>query len=108
MDSPGTDVAQQAQAGLALRGMVGNLDDLAGIAFSIAIPRYGELHQEKITELFYQCWSGRRTQLSAGAQAIFDPSRAAQSGNRWRVLRPAPYYVLIGRFSLRSSLPLAA
>jgi porin len=76
VESPGTDVAQQAQAGLGLRGMFGNMDDLAGIAFSIAIPRNGELRQEKVTEIFYRCQFTRRTQLSAGVQAIFDPSRA--------------------------------
>jgi len=80
VDSPGTDVAQQAQAGLGLRDMFGNMDDLAGIAFSIAIPRNGELRQEKVTELFYRCQFTRRTQLSAGAQAIFDPSRAPNPG----------------------------
>jgi hypothetical protein len=76
LDRPGTDVAQQAQAGLGIRGMFGNLDDLAGIAFSIAIPGNGELRQEKVTEIFYRCQFTRRTQLSVGAQAIFDPSRA--------------------------------
>lgn len=76
VDSPGTDVAQQAQVGLGLRGMFGSLDDLAGIAFSIGVPLNGELRSEKVTEIFYRCQFSRRTQLSAGAQAIFDPSHA--------------------------------
>jgi len=75
-DATLTNVRQIAQGGLGMRGMFGNLDDLAGVAFSVGIPRNSALRNEKVFEAFYRWQFTRHTQLSFGAQAIFDPSNA--------------------------------
>jgi hypothetical protein len=78
LDQPGSDVHHLAQAGLGERGLFsGNMDDLAGIAFSVAIPGNNALRNEKVLEAFYRKQLTSHTQLSLGAQAIFDPGRAA-------------------------------
>jgi hypothetical protein len=77
LDLPGSDVKHLAQGGLGERGLFsGNMDDLAGIAFSVAIPGNSTLRDEKVLEAFYRKQATGHTQLSLGAQAIFDPSRA--------------------------------
>ena len=80
LDQPGADVKHLAQGGLGERGLFsGNLDDLAGIAFSVAIPGNSTLRNEKVLEAFYRKQVTGHTQFSLGAQAIFDPSRAVTS-----------------------------
>jgi hypothetical protein len=75
-----TNIRQLAQAGMGLRCLGGNANDLLGLAFSIAIPRNNSLREEKVLETFYRWQMTAHTQLSAGAQAIFDPSNAPTAG----------------------------
>jgi len=75
-DATLTNIRQLAQAGMGVRCLGGSPDDLAGFAFSIAIPRNNSLREEKVLEAFYRWQMTAHAQLSAGAQAIFDPSNA--------------------------------
>jgi len=77
LDQPGSDVQHLAQGGVGARGLFGHLEDLAGVAFSTAIPGNRTLRTEKVLEVFYRKQVTGHTQISLGAQAIFDPSRAA-------------------------------
>jgi porin len=79
-DATLTNIRQMAQAGMGLRCLNGSADDLAGLAFSIAIPRDHTAREEKVLEAFYRVQLSAHAQVSAGAQAIFDPSNAPTSG----------------------------
>jgi hypothetical protein len=79
-NAPGTDIRRLVQTGFALRGTASNPDDMAGLAFSIATPQPDDLREERVLEGFYRWQATRHTQLSVGAQAIFDPGRALEPG----------------------------
>ncbi len=79
-NAPGTDIRRLLQGGFGLRGMFSNPDDMLGLAYSIATPRPEGLREERVLEGFYRWQATRHTQLSAGAQAIFDPGRAPKAG----------------------------
>lgn len=80
LDAPGTDIRRLLQAGLGLRGMFSNPDDMFGIAVSAATPRPNGLREEKVLESFYRWQATRHSQLSFGAQAIRNPGRAPEPG----------------------------
>ena len=52
---------------------MGDPSDMAGVAFSVAFPRNSGAQEEKVLEGFYRWQLTRFTQVSVGAQAIFDP-----------------------------------
>jgi len=59
--------------GAGFRGLMGEPNDMAGIAFSYAFPSDSSLRQEKVLEGFNRWQLTRFSQASVGAQAIFDP-----------------------------------
>jgi len=57
-------------------GMLGNEDDLTGVAGSIAEPATSGLRNEKVVEIFHRWQLTARSQFTVGAQLIVDPSNA--------------------------------
>jgi carbohydrate-selective porin OprB len=67
------NIRDYVQGGAGFRGLMGDPGDMAGIAFSYAFPSDSSLQQEKVLEGFYRWQLTRFSQVSVGAQAIFDP-----------------------------------
>jgi porin len=74
-----TNVRQLAQAGLGYSGLLGREDDLTGAAFSVAFPRRDTSRNETVFETFHRFQMTEHSQLSVGAQVIFDPGNAPES-----------------------------
>jgi porin len=72
-DGTTTNIRQLAQAGVGYTGLLGSPSNMTGFAFSFAQPRSDQSREEKVLEVFERLQVSRFTQLSVGAQAIFDP-----------------------------------
>lgn len=72
-DATITNVRQLAQAGLGYTGLFGSPSNMTGFALSFAQPRLNTSREEKVVEVFERIQVSRFTQISIGAQAIFDP-----------------------------------
>jgi carbohydrate-selective porin OprB len=72
-DGAVASIKNYIQGGAGFRGLMGEPNDMAGIAFSYAFPSDSSLQQEKVLEGFYRWQLTRFSQVSVGAQAIFDP-----------------------------------
>jgi len=72
-DGTTTNIRQLAQAGLGYMGLLGSPSNMTGFAFSFAQPRSDQSREEKVLEVFERLQVSRFTQISVGAQAIFDP-----------------------------------
>lgn len=72
-DGAVANIKNYVQGGAGFRGLMGEPNDMAGIAFSYAFPSNSASEQEKVLEGFYRWQLTRFSQLSVGAQAIFDP-----------------------------------
>jgi len=72
-DGAVANIKNYIQGGAGFRGLMGEPTDMAGIAFSYAFPSNSASQQEKVLEGFYRWQLTRFTQVSVGAQAIFDP-----------------------------------
>ena len=68
-----TNVRELAQAGLGYTGLFGSPSNMTGFAFSFAKPRSDQSREEKVIEVFERFQVSRFTQISVGAEAIFDP-----------------------------------
>lgn len=68
------NIRNYVQGGAGIRGLMGDPNDLAGVAFSYAFPTSETAQDEKVVEGFYRWQLTRFSQVSVGAQAIFDPS----------------------------------
>lgn len=71
-----SNIKQYIQGGFGFRGLMGDPDDMAGIAFSVGFPRDDAAQEEKVLEGFYRWQLTHFSQVSVGAQAIFDPGNA--------------------------------
>jgi porin len=67
------NVRQVAQGGLGYRGLFGSPSNMTGLAVSFAQPRSAASRNESVAEVFERLQLTRFIQLSAGAQAIFNP-----------------------------------
>ncbi|MCU0788269.1 MAG: carbohydrate porin [Verrucomicrobia bacterium] len=72
-DGAVANIKNYLQGGAGFRGLMGDPGDMAGIAFSHAFPSDSASEQEKVLEGFYRWQLTRFSQVSVGAQAIFDP-----------------------------------
>jgi porin len=72
-DATTTNVRQLAQGGVGYSGLLGSPSNLTGLAVSYAQPRSAASRDESVVEVFQRVQASRFIQLSAGAQAIFDP-----------------------------------
>jgi hypothetical protein len=72
-DATITNIRQLAQAGLGYTGLLGSPSNMTGFAFSFAQPRSDQSREEKVVEVFERFQVSRFTQITVGAQAIFDP-----------------------------------
>jgi len=72
-DGTTTNIRQLAQAGVGYTGLLGSPSNMTGLAFSYAQPRSDSSREEKVLEIFERLQVSRFTQISVGAQAIFDP-----------------------------------
>jgi porin len=72
-DGAVANIKNYIQGGAGFRGFMGEPNDMAGIAFSYAFPSDSSLRQEKVLEGFYRWQLTQFSQVSIGAQAIFDP-----------------------------------
>jgi len=72
-DATITNIRQLAQAGLGYTGLFGSPSNMTGFAFSFAQPRSAQSREEKVAEVFERFQVSRFTQISVGAQAVFDP-----------------------------------
>jgi porin len=62
------------QVGAGFRGLMGDPNDMAGIAFAYAMPTDSSARDEKVAEGFYRWQLTRFAQISVGAQAVVDPA----------------------------------
>lgn len=72
-DGAVANIKNYIQGGAGFRGLMGEPNDMAGIAFSYAFPSSSSAQDEKVLEGFYRWQLTRFAQFSVGAQAIFDP-----------------------------------
>jgi hypothetical protein len=89
-DGAVANIKNYVQGGAGFRGLMGEPNDMAGIAFSYAFPSDSSLEQEKVLEGFYRWQLTRFSQFSVGAQAIFDPGNGPDHdvvGAFWARLR---------------------
>jgi hypothetical protein len=70
-----TGIKRSTQGGLGITGLLGNDENLTGIAFGFSEP-LADARDEKTIECFHRFQLTAHTQFSVGVQAIFDPSRA--------------------------------
>lgn len=73
-----SNIQQYVQGGFGFRGLMGDPDDMAGVAFSVAFPRAETAQEEKVLEGFYRWQLTHFSQISLGVQAIFDPGNAPE------------------------------
>jgi len=84
------NIKNYIQGGAGFRGLMGEPNDMAGIAVSYAFPSDNALQEEKVLEGFYRWQLTRFSQFSVGAQAIFDPGNGPDHdvvGAFWARLR---------------------
>jgi porin len=89
-DGAVANIKNYVQGGAGFRGLMGEPNDMAGIAFSYAFPSDNALQEEKVLEGFYRWQLTRFSQFSVGAQAIFDPGNGPDHdvvGAFWARLR---------------------
>ena len=89
-DGAVANIKNYVQGGAGFRGLMGEPNDMAGIAFSYAFPSDSASEQEKVLEGFYRWQLTRFSQFSVGAQAIFDPGNGPDHdvvGAFWARLR---------------------
>ena len=72
-DATTTNIRQLVQGGLGFNGLFRSPSNLTGLAVSYAQPRSTASRDESVVELFQRLQVSRFIQLTAGAQAIFDP-----------------------------------
>lgn len=72
------NIRNYIQGGMGFRGLMGDPDDMAGVAFSYAEPRASDAREEKVLEGFYRWQLTAFSQVSLGAQAIFDPANTTE------------------------------
>ena len=72
-DATTTNIRQMVQGGLGYVGLFGSPSNMTGLGVSYAQPRSATSRDESVVELFQRLQVTRFIQLSAGAQAVFDP-----------------------------------
>ncbi len=72
-DATTTNIRQLVQGGLGYSGLFGSPSNLTGLGVSYAQPRSATSRDESVLEVFQRLQVSRFIQLSAGAQAVFDP-----------------------------------
>lgn len=76
-DGGTANIRNLAQAGLGYGGLFGSPSNMSGIAVSFAEPRLSASRDEKVIEAFQRIQLSRFTQVSIGAQMVFDPGNNA-------------------------------
>ena len=82
-DATITNIRQLAQAGLGYTGLFGSPSNMTGFAFSFAQPRSDQSREEKVSRCFERFQVSRFTQITVGAQAIFDPGNNPDTRTCW-------------------------
>jgi len=70
-----TDVRQLVTAGLGLRGVFGNRDDITGVAVAWGQPEDESLRNQYVGEVFYRLQLTEHIQVTPDLQLIAEPSR---------------------------------
>jgi porin len=70
-----TDVRQLVTAGLGLTGIIGNRDDITGVAVAWGQPENRSLRNQYVAELFYRVQLTQHIQVTPDLQLIVEPSR---------------------------------